>query len=272
MSETWRGATPPDAPRLGPRGWARAFARGAPLALVVFGGLGLMLVVRLVERPLHGLDRPWTPHITCVVCRIALRLLGIGYRRDGRPQAGAGVEVANHTSWLDIFVLNAAAPLYFVSKAEVAGWPGIGWLARATGTVFIRRERRDARAQVALLAARLRARHRLLVFPEGTSTDGRRVLPFRPTLFAAILDAGAGRDLVVQPVTLVYAAPPGEHPAFYGWWGDMAFGPHLLKILAARRQGSVRVVYHAPLATDGVGSRKAIAGRLEAAVRAGLET
>ena len=272
MSESWRGAPPPEDVPNGLADWLRVVARGVPLAIVVFGGLGLTLAVRLVERPLHGLHRPWTPYITCAVCRVALRTIGIAYRREGRPLDGTVVLVANHVSWLDIFALNAAAPLYFVSKAEVAGWPGIGWLARATGTVFIRRERREARAHVALLAARLRAGHRLLFFPEGTSTDGQRVLPFKPTLFAAILEAGAGRDLAVQPVTLVYTPPRDRDARFYGWWGDMAFGPHLRSVLAARRHGAVRVIYHEALDVTGAGSRKAVASRLEATVRAGLES
>ena len=227
--------------------------------------------MRTVERPLHGIDRPWTPRITCAVCRIALRLVGIGYRIDGRPLTGDGIQVANHVSWLDIFALNAAAPLYFVSKAEVARWPGIGWLARATGTVFIRRDRRDAKAQVALLGDRLAAGHRLLLFPEGTSTDGRRVLPFKPTLFAAVLGASGDRALQVQPITLGYTAPPGADPAFYGWWGEMAFAPHLLAVLAAPRQGEVRVHYHPPVRVAETDSRKDLARRLEAAVRAGLD-
>jgi lyso-ornithine lipid O-acyltransferase len=93
-----------------------------------------------------------------------------------------GALVANHASWLDIFTLNACDRIYFVSKSEVAGWPGIGWLARATGTVFINRQGREAQMQKLLFEARLRAGHRLLFFPEGTSTDGQRVLDFKSTL------------------------------------------------------------------------------------------
>ena len=97
--------------------------------------------------------------------------------------------VANHASWLDIFALNAPQRIYFVSKDEVRDWPGIGWLARATGTVFIARKSREAGVQARLFETRMAAGHRLLFFPEGTSTDGRRVLPFKTTLFAAFLVA-----------------------------------------------------------------------------------
>ncbi|MGR3466473.1 MAG: lysophospholipid acyltransferase family protein, partial [Shimia sp.] len=144
MSQVWTSPTEGEALKITPRRLLRAVRRGVPLALVTFGCLALLLLVRLIERPLHRTARPWTPHITVFVCRTAFRLLGMGHRTVGTPMTGPGALVANHSSWLDIFALNAPTPLYFVSKAEVAGWPGIGWLARATGTVFIARRRTEA--------------------------------------------------------------------------------------------------------------------------------
>ncbi|SDE09195.1 lysophospholipid acyltransferase family protein [Limimaricola pyoseonensis] len=267
---TWHGAEPAPFEAPGAGGWARAVLRGVPLVLFVLTGLLLTLVLRLVERPVFGLHRPLTPKLTRAVCRGALAILGIGYRVTGRPMAGRGAMVANHSSWLDIFALNAPAEIYFVSKEEVGGWPGIGWLAKATGTVFIKRERREATAQVKLMRERLAAGHRLSFFPEGTSTDGRRVLPFKPTLFAAFLSPDQP-DLEIQPVSLVYRAAEGGDPRFYGWWGDMEFGPHMLKMLAARRHGTIEVIYHAPVRVADHPDRKALARRLEADVRAGLE-
>ena len=268
---TWtapEGAPPPV--RIGPLGWLRVLARGLPLGLVVFGGLAVLLALRLVERPLAGLNRPVTPWITVGVCRAALRILGLRHDRQGQPMAGQGAVVANHASWLDIFVLNAAAPVYFVAKSEVAGWPGIGWLARATGTIFIRRDPREAGAQALIFEARLRAGHRLAFFPEGTSTDGIRVLPFKPTLFAAFFAHGLAEALQVQPVSLVYRGPAGGDPRAYGWWGDMSFGAHLLAVLAAPRQGGVSAIYHPPLPVAGFPGRKDLARAAEEAVRAGL--
>lgn len=256
-------------PPPGPMGWLRAGVRAVPLAGLLGGGLGLLLLLRLVERPLFGLRRPWTPWITQGVCRAALWLLGIGYETRGGALRGPGAIVANHASWLDIFTLNAGGRVYFVSKAEVAGWPGIGWLARATGTVFIRRDRRDARAQTETFAARLAAGHRLLFFPEGTSTDGLRVLPFKPTLFAAFLSEPLRADMRVQPVSLRYEAPPGADPRFYGWWGDMSFGESVLRVLAQSPQGRVVVTRHPPLRVADHADRKALARAAETAVRAG---
>ncbi len=270
MSPTWHSPDPPPAaPPNGAAGWARVLLRGGLVGGVTFGGLGLLLLLRLVERPLFGLRRPVTPWITVAVCRIALRGLGLRVRVTGTPLRGRGAMVANHVSWLDIYVLNAQAPLYFVSKAEVARWPGIGWLARATGTVFVTRTARDAAAQALLLEARLRANHRLLVFPEGTSTDGLRVLPFKPTLFAAFFRDGLRDLLQVQPVTLRYHAPPAQDPRFHAWWGDMDFGGHLLQVLAAPGGAGVDVIFHPPLRVADVPDRKELAALCTDAVRAG---
>ena len=183
---------------------------------------------------------------------------------------GAGAVVANHSSWLDIFALNASKRIYFVSKAEVAKWPGIGWLARATGTVFIKRDRHEAVSQIAVFKERLSAGHKLLFFPEGTSTDGLLVLPFKPTLFAAFFDPALADTLRLQAVTLNYVAPVGVDPRFYGWWGDMAFGPHLLSTLATQKQGKVTVIYHTPVKLTDFADRKVLAKTLEEHVRAGL--
>ena len=270
MSDTWYGEPEPAHEPLGLAGWLRVILRTIPLAALVFGGLAILLLVRLVERPLCGLRRPVTPYITQFVCRMAFVLLSIRYAAEGAPMSGAGAVVANHSSWLDIFALNARKRIYFVSKSEVANWPGIGWLARATGTVFIKRDRREAANQIAVFRDRLAAGHKLLFFPEGTSTDGLQVLPFKPTLFAAFFDPTLKDDLMIQPVTVQYLAPAGGDPRFYGWWGDMEFGPHLLSTLGAARQGAVNVVYHPPVRVADYADRKALAAAMEDTVRSGL--
>ncbi|MGD9918808.1 MAG: lysophospholipid acyltransferase family protein [Paenirhodobacter sp.] len=267
---TWQGDPPPPETPFGALGWARLVARGVTLGGVIYGGLMVLLLTRLIERPIFGLHRPWTPKITKSVCRAAFPILGIRYRVTGERMQHIGAVVANHASWLDIFSLNACQTVYFVSKAEVARWPGIGWLARATGTLFIVRDKREARAHQALLEARIRAGHHLLFFPEGTSTDGTRVLPFKTTLFQAFYADGLDKVMQIQPVTVNYRGPAGEDPRFYGWWGDMSFGPHLAKVLAARRQGEIEVVFHPPRDVRDFASRKELAADCEAAVRAGL--
>ena len=269
---TWESDSPAEKKSIGPFGWLRVGVRAVLLALLVFGGLALLLTLRLFERPLFGLNRPWTPYITQVVCRGAFVILGVEHRAEGSQMKDAGAVVANHSSWLDIFTLNARKRVYFVSKSEVARWPGIGWLARATGTVFIKRDPREAKLQQEIFEARLLAGHKLLFFPEGTSTDGLRVLPFKPTLFQAFFAKPLRDRLFVQPVTVVYEAPFGETARFYGWWGDMDFGSHLLKTLSAGRGGRVTVKYHTPLRVADFSDRKALAKAAEAAVRKGMPT
>ncbi|UWP90231.1 lysophospholipid acyltransferase family protein [Aliiroseovarius crassostreae] len=270
MTALWRGEEEPGAFRPGWAGGIRAVLRGVPLAILVFGGLLVLLLVRLIERPLFGLNRPITPFITQFVCRSAFFVLGIPFSARGGQMREKGAVVANHGGWLDIFALNAKKRVYFVSKAEVASWPGIGWLARATGTVFIKRDRKEATSQIGIFRDRLSAGHKLLFFPEGTSSDARRVLPFKSTLFAAFFAPELRSFMWVQPVTVRYFAPEGEDPRFYGWWGDMAFAPHLLQTLAARRQGRVEVVYHKPVKVTDFANRKALAAHCEHEVRNGL--
>lgn len=268
MRNAWN-AHAPEQVRIGGLGWLLVALRGAALAVLVFGGLAVLLVLRLVERPLCGLNRPITPFITPFVCRNAFRILRIGFSTQGKLMNQHGAVVANHSSWLDIFALNATGRIYFVSKSEVARWPLIGWLARATGTVFIDRNPQQARQQTDLFGARLAAGHKLLFFPEGTSTDGLQVLPFKTTLFQAFFTQSAGARLHIQPVSVVYHPPHGESPRFYGWWGDMAFAPHLLKVMARWRQGRVQVIYHSPVAVADFSGRKALAAHAETLVRGG---
>lgn len=267
---TWRDTAPPPLARpRGLRDWSRVIRRGAGAVLVLLAGVLLILPLRGVERLVHGRRRPWTgPHVRRV-CRLTLACMGIGWQRLGVPMRGPGAVVANHSSWLDILVLNAAMPVFFVSKSEVAGWPGINILTRVTDTHFVVRDPRLARAQAQEFAARVRAGHRLLFFPEGTSTDGRRLLSFKPTLFQGFLDPALPEGLAIQPVSALYQAPAGADPRFYGWWGDMDLAPHLLAVLTARRQGRVTVVFHEPVPVAGQ-TRKTLSLACEDAVRRGL--
>ena len=267
---TWRGDPPTELGRpQGLAGWFRVVRRGLPAILVLLIGVILILPLRLVERLFHGPRRPWTgPHVQ-LVCRLVLLCIGLPWTRIGQPMRGPGAVVANHSSWLDILVLNAAMPVFFVSKAEVAGWPGVNILTRVTDTHFVVRDPKLARQQAHEFAARVRAGHRLLFFPEGTSSDGRRVLPFKPTLFQGFLDPELPLDLAIQPITADYHAPRGEDPRFYGWWGDMDLGPHLLHVLSIKRPGSVTVTLHLPIPVAGE-SRKSLSAKSEMAVRSTL--
>ncbi len=254
-------------PPVGAAGWLRVALRGAAMGVVIYGGLLLLLLLRLIERPLFGASRPWTPFITQSVCKLVFPILGLPLITRGTPMHLKGAVVANHSSWLDIFALNAVQRGYFVAKSEVEYWAAIGWLARATGTVFVARKGTEAKRQQALFEQRLRMGHKLMFFPEGTSTDAIRVLPFKSTLFAAFFTHGLDHILHIQPVSVIYHAPSGQDARFYGWWGEMDFAPHLLQVLAAPKQGRVEVIFHPPVAVDAFASRKDLAAHCEAMIR-----
>ena len=268
-SQSWQGHAPPPMARLGTMGWLRVIRRGVPALLVLAIGVPLLIALRLIERPFTGRRRPITGPFVQSVCRAVLFCIGLGWRRHGTPMRGPGAVVANHSSWLDILTMNAAMPVFFVSKAEVAGWPGINILTGVTDTHFVARDPRLARAQAEEFATRTRAGHRLLFFPEGTSTDGRRVLPFKPTLFQGFLAPELPAGLAIQPMTAIYHAPPGADPRFYGWWGEMDLGSHLLAVLAAPRQGRVDIVLHPPIPVAGQ-DRKSLSRAAETAIRTAL--
>jgi len=270
VSKPWDSGDHPELPAIDALGWFHVVRRGVPLIALILVGLIVTLLLRLIEAPLWKERRPITPHITQFVCRNAFYIMGIRHEVQGDIMRGSGAIVANHVSWLDIFALNARKRIYFVSKSEVAGWPGIGWLARATGTVFIKRERKEAASQISVFQNRLRAGHKLLFFPEGTSTDGQQVLAFKPTLFAAFFADELRETMRIQPVTVKYLPADGIDPRIYGWWGDMDFGPHMLATLAAHRQGAVSVRYHPPVNVRDFATRKDLSFAVEAAVRAGL--
>ena len=167
MTTTWISEDgEPVSKKISISGWVLVFIRGFAILLVISIGLVLKLLLRFLEKPLFGDMRPATPFITVLVSKISLDLLSIQVKRLGNPLEKPGALVANHSSWLDIFALNSYQRLYFVSKSEVARWPGIGLLAKATGTLFIRREAKEAFAQKKLLEQRIKMGHRLLFFPE----------------------------------------------------------------------------------------------------------
>ncbi|MBL8804559.1 MAG: 1-acyl-sn-glycerol-3-phosphate acyltransferase [Planctomycetes bacterium] len=177
------------------------------------------------------------------------------------PRAGAFL-VSNHLSYLDIPVLATQLHTVFVSKAEVAGWPLIGPGARAMGTIFLVRERKrdlpDVNRQIA--TALLRG-DGVVVFPEGTSTKGDQVLPFRPSLLAPAAE-GAHE---VHPALLSYATAPGDPPASLSvcWWGDMPFAPHVAVLLGLERIDA-RIEFLPERCSDE--DRKQLAEKLWAAV------
>lgn len=251
--------------RLGVR--AVWFALGLLASLLLFlPARGIDLVAeRVAGRPVCRLG----PRMVQAWAAQALPSLGLRFVRLGQPMRSGGAFVANHSSWIDIVALQRAAAPFLVSKAEVQSWPGVGLIGQAIGTLFIDRRPVEARRQEAALRARLARGDRMALFPEGTSTDGQRVLPFKSTLFAVFL-APELDGLAVQPVTIAYRPRPDLPRSFYGWWGEMDFGSHIAEVMARSTGGTVTVTFHPPIALADHPDRKALARAAETAVRAGL--
>lgn len=260
---------PDDLAGMGPLNYALAAVRFVLIAIVVYALMIILFVARLLETPFG--KRPVSPIIVQLACRICLFLMRVELVTTGQPMTHDGAVVSNHASWLDIFTLNAAQKVYFVSKAEVSKWPAIGLVARSTGTVFIERRASQAKRHKSQFEERLLAGERLLFFPEGTSTDSRRVLGFKSTLFEAFFSPKLKERMWIQPVSLIYHAPKGEDPRYYGWWGDAPFAPHFLKTLGATSQGRAEIRFHQPVVVQDFKNRKTLAAHCEAEVRRGLE-
>ncbi|MBP7242038.1 1-acyl-sn-glycerol-3-phosphate acyltransferase [Amaricoccus sp.] len=271
---TWAEAEPPALPPPGLVDRLRLAWR-TPLAVAWLGlCFAAFLACRgadLLARRVAGRRLPaLAPWLVVIWARGALALLGLRQEVRGTAMAHPGALVANHSSWLDIVALQAATRVFFVSKAEVAGWPVIGAIGRAIGTMFIERRATEAGRQTAALHARIARGDRLVIFPEGTSSDGGRVLPFKTALFAVFFAPDLHGTLWVQPVTLRYRPRPDLPPTLYGWWGGMDFGGHLTKLLMRSSGGKVEIDFHPPLRAADFADRKPLAAAAEARVRDGL--
>ena len=213
--------------------------------------------------------------------RAFLRLFSVRVSQSGTPPLpGEGALVlANHVSWLDIVALGSLRPLTFVAKSEIAGWPVVGLLAALQRTIFIDRQRRGATASVsAAMGHRLAEGELVVLFAEGTTGDGTRLLPFRSSLVGAAraaLQAEAGRGRVrLQPLAITYPRRNGlpvvrSERAGIAWYGDMELAPHL-SAFVANGPIDVHVVWGAPVAFEAGSDRKAATAAAEAEVRAAL--
>jgi len=163
-------------------------------------------------------------------------LLGLRVIKHGIPDKSQAVlYVSNHSSYLDIIVLAALTEACFVSKFEVASWPLFGMLAKLNHTVFVKRRMRESGEKLREIKARLRQGQRLILFPEGTSSDGNRVLPFNSTFFAAGSTRLDGFPVKVQPIAIGYTQLSGLPLGRGGrpscaWYGDMSLAGHLWSV------------------------------------------
>ncbi|NJM54847.1 MAG: 1-acyl-sn-glycerol-3-phosphate acyltransferase [Verrucomicrobiae bacterium] len=213
------------------------------------------------------------------VCQIAgVKIAVLGKVVPDRPVLLA----SNHVTWLDIMVLSAVAPVSFVAKKEVANWPFAGTLARLQRTVFVDRERRTSVGNTAgEIATRLRQGDAIVLFAEGTTSDGNRVLPFRSSLFGAITAGGASEaasppadETVVQTLSIAYTRRNGIPMTWadrrgFGYLGDIGIGESAWSLLC---EGSLEatITVGEPRPISQFSDRKALAKHAEAEVRAAV--
>lgn len=252
--------------RLGPG----AILRMSVLALATL----FLLPVQIVALRLGPRRSAVVPRLYhAIICR----LMGVRTTVAGMPPPAdaGGLIVANHVSWLDISVIGALRPLCFVAKSEVAGWPGVGFLAKLQRTVFIDRGRRAHTADVAAeMGARISAGEAVVLFAEGTTGDGTRILPLRSSLLGAAHQALAlndDADIPVYPLAITYTGFHGmaggrDERSALAWYGDTELAPHLKAMLAA---GAIDVTlsWGEPIAMGARTSRKEATRLAEIAIR-----
>lgn len=254
-----------------------ANALGSPVrAFIRLAHFGCFtLVIASLQRAAMALGLPIKRMLPLVFHKQCCRILGIKIERRGRQsRKRPTLYVANHVSYLDIPVLGALIRGAFVAKSEVRSWPLFGFLATLQDTAFVaRRPSRTARHRDEL-ASRLASGQSLILFPEGTSGDGNRVLPFKSALLSVADSGPAGDSLVVQPVSVAYTKlddlPLGRGlRPFFAWYGDMDLAPHLWQLAGLGRL-TVVVQFHPPVTLAEFGSRKALANHCQAEVARGV--
>lgn len=234
--------------------------------LTCFVGLTICLMpiqlVFLFVSPKLARTLPWYYH------RVLCRLLGITVEIEGQVPTAPALLVSNHVSWLDIPILSTVKPLSFIAKNDVASWPLFGWMAKLQRSVFINRKSRFSTGHSArVIKTRFEKGDSLILFPEGTSGDGKTVRPFKSSYFGVV----EGMDVSVIPISLVYLSnyclPLTERRrSNFAWYGDMELLPHLW---AALKLGpiAVKIIIHPPLSQR---PRKQMAMSAENIIRKGL--
>lgn len=247
--------------------------RGEPISWIgwcriVLRALGLLLAL-LICVPLHYGYRTihYGSPFPKLFLRIACRLCGARLRVHGVPLRRDVFFIANHLSWVDILALGGASGTAFVAKAELATAPLVGWLARINRTVFVAREDRMGVAdQINRLREALADNWAVTVFPEGTTTDGHSLLPFKTAMLRVLEPPPPG--VLVQPVVLDYGADIGE---WIGWIGDEAGVDNAKRVLSRSGAFRLEVFFLEPFDPRDFAGRKAIAAEARARIQPALE-
>ena len=244
-------------------GYPIAVFRGCRLALHLLHGMLLAIFYpHLKQTRQRRVMKTWS--------RQLLAILNIGIQIEGeQPARGEGgcLIVANHVSWLDIFVLNAIHPARFIAKSEVCGWPVIGWLCRRSGTIFIERAmRQDVSLTNRRISLLLKQGACVGLFPEGTTTDGKQVGHFHSALIQPAIDAG----IRLCPIALRYQNDAGEPSPTVAFIDDMTLVQSIWKILRCQHHNALLVF--TPVLMTANGNRRVLARAAQEAIAQVLQT
>ena len=193
---------------------------------------------------------------------LILRLFGLKLKVIGKQSYNSTIFVSNHISWTDILVIQSVLDIIFVAKSDVKKMPGLGFLAGIANTVFIDRNPQKISKDSLILKKKIEKGELICFFPEGTSTDGLRVLKFKSGFFQLLFDGIYNQNTYikkVQPLSIYYKVHNKNlSKDFYGWWGRMSIISHITKILCLS-SGSVELKFHDSLNSEEFNDRKEIA-------------
>ena len=248
--------------------------RAASRLVLLVLSFAIMLPPYLLIFPLSR--SVWRPY-AAVWFHIASRLFGIRFRVKGqRTRQRPALLVSNHVSYLDIPLFGAVSNATFISRADVADWPLFGFLAKISDTTFIERIPSKVRHHREQLVERLEKGQTLMLFAEGSTSNGADVLPFKSALFSVADTIQDDIPLAIQPVTIAYTrmrdgAPlDGVLRALYGWYGDMELIPHIKTALGIKG-AEVEITFHDPVNVDEFSDRKELAAFCQQQVAIGLK-
>lgn len=246
----------------------RFWLRLLMMALWVLGNLPIAYLSYRLRSPFHA-------YYVRLFSHGMNAIMGVKVVIKGTPEKSRPVlYVANHCSYLDIYALAAQLPAVFLAKDEIAGWPGIGWLARLSGVIYISRNPRKMKENLELV--KQSSARSFILFPEGTTSDGNHVKKFNSSFFSLvdILSAGSAQPLAVQPVSLAYTRianiPMGSHyRPYFSWFGAMDLAPHVREALSFASV-TLEMTFHPLIEGEVLKNRKVLASECEERVRGSM--
>ena len=223
--------------------------------IVIFSPIQFLIIILRI---------PGSDILPLIFHKVVLKILGVRVRVSGPLPAPGTLIVSNHVSWLDICTIGSVLPINFVAKADISGWPIVGFLAKLQKTLFIKRDRRsDTANQRNAMQDRLLDGSRLVLFPEGTTGDGTIVFPFKSSLFAAAEVQENDRPIPIQPLSLAFAELSGIPMSRririkYAWIGDVGLLSNMFYVLGSY-SFTINLIFHAPTNLVEAGGRKKLA-------------